>query len=68
MEAPQFDPGLKQLLLRETGSVLGDGISGTIGVLTKPTDEDTLLAAVRFALQRREDANAEAPPSIRCFG
>ena len=48
--------------------LLGDGISGTIGVLTKPTDEDTLLAAVRFALQRREGANAEAPPSIRCFG
>jgi DNA-binding response OmpR family regulator len=48
--------------------LLGDGISGTIGVLTKPTDEETLLAATRFALRRREDADAEAPPSIRCFG
>ena len=48
--------------------LLGDGVSGTIGVLTKPTDEETLLAATRFALQRREGAPAEAPPSIRCFG
>ena len=48
--------------------LLGDGISGTIGVLTKPTDEDTLLAATHFALKRREGAPAEAPPSIRCFG
>ena len=48
--------------------LLGNGISGTIGVLTKPTDEETLLAATRFALKRRAGANAEAPPSIRCFG
>lgn len=48
--------------------LLGEGISGTIGVLTKPTDEQTLLAATRFALRRGEDAAAEAPPSIRCFG
>ena len=48
--------------------LLGEGISGTIGVLTKPTDEQTLLAATRFALRRGKDAAAEAPPSIRCFG
>lgn len=48
--------------------LLGTGISGTIGVLTKPTDEETLLAATQFALKRRAGANAEAPPSIRCFG
>jgi DNA-binding response OmpR family regulator len=48
--------------------LLGNGISGTIGVLTKPTDEETLLAATQFALKRRAGANAEAPPSIRCFG
>ncbi len=48
--------------------LLGDGISGTIGVLTKPTDEDTLLAAVSFALRRRHGVEAEAPSSIVCFG
>ena len=39
------------------------GIAGTIGVLTKPTDESSLTSAVAFALRR----SAEAPPSLRCF-
>lgn len=47
--------------------VLGDGVSGTIGVLTKPTDEETLLAATRFALRYREDASVESPPAVRRF-
>ena len=29
--SPQFDPALKQLLLRETGSALGEGISEEVG-------------------------------------
>lgn len=48
--------------------LLGDGVAGTIGVLTKPTDETVLTAAVAFALRRREGRPAEAPPSLRCFG
>lgn len=48
--------------------LLGGGIAGTIGVLTKPTDEESLLSAVRFGLQRRNGEQAEAPPFIRCFG
>ena len=48
--------------------LLGDGIAGTIGVLTKPTDEESLLSAVRFGLQRKSGEDAEAPPFIRCFG
>lgn len=48
--------------------ILGDGIAGTIGVLTKPTDEASLTSAVKFALQRRHGQAAEAPPSLRCFG
>lgn len=48
--------------------LLGDGIAGTIGVLTKPTDEESLLKAVRFGLRRRKGEKAEAPPFIHCFG
>jgi DNA-binding response OmpR family regulator len=47
--------------------MLGDGIAGTIGVLTKPTDEETLLAATRFALRYREDDTAEAPAAVLRF-
>jgi len=48
--------------------LLGDGIDGTIGVLTKPADEDCLLDAVRFGLRRRRGEQAQLPPFIRCFG
>lgn len=47
--------------------LLGKGIAGTIGVLTKPTDEPTLTSAVAFALRRIKGEPAEAPPALRCF-
>ena len=47
--------------------MLGDGIAGTIGVLTKPTDEASLIAAVTYALARSSGEAAAAPPSLRCF-
>ncbi len=48
--------------------LLGNGISGTIGVLTKPTDKASLTSAVAFALRRLRGEAAEAPPALRCFG
>ena len=49
--------------------LLGDGVAGTIGVLTKPTDEESLLSAVAYASRRRSgDEQVQAPPFIRCFG
>jgi DNA-binding response OmpR family regulator len=48
--------------------ILGSGIAGTIGVLTKPTDESSLISAVEFALHRRQGQQADAPPALRCFG
>ena len=47
--------------------LLSDGIAGTIGVLTKPTDQSSLTSAVAFALRHRQGEPAEAPPSLRCF-
>lgn len=48
--------------------LLGDGIAGTVGVLTKPTDEASLLQAVEFALRTRQGEPAAAPPpALRCF-
>jgi DNA-binding response OmpR family regulator len=48
--------------------ILGNGVAGTIGVLTKPTDEASLLAAVEYGLCRRKGEEAAAPPAMRCFG
>ncbi|GAA4753365.1 response regulator [Sphingomonas daechungensis] len=47
--------------------LLGDGVAGTIGVLTKPTDEPSLVSAVTFALRKRQGEPAEAPKALRCF-
>jgi len=47
--------------------LLGDGIAGTVGVLTKPTDEASLTAAVAYALGRSRGQEVQAPPSLRCF-
>ena len=48
--------GVTVLFITANPRQLGDGIAGTIGVLTKPTDEATVRAAVDYALgaaQRR---------------
>lgn len=47
--------------------LLGDGIAGTIGVLTKPVDQDSLLPAVDFALARYRGQMVDAPSSLQCF-
>ncbi len=57
------DHRARVLFVTANPRLLGDGISGTVGVLTKPTDEASLTSAVAFALRRSD----EAPPSLRCF-
>ena len=47
--------------------LLGEGIAGTVGVLTKPTDQASLTAAVAFALARSSGEDVPAPESLRCF-
>lgn len=48
--------------------VLGDGIAGTIGVLTKPTDQTAVASAVDYALRvRRGEAEITPPPILRTF-
>lgn len=55
------------LFITANPRLLGEGIAGTIGVLTKPTDDETLTSAVHFALARRQGQPAEAPAALRCF-
>lgn len=61
--------GVTVLFITANPRVLGDGVAGAIGVLTKPTDEGTVRAAVDFALRRRSgDQEVNAPPALRLFG
>lgn len=49
--------------------LLGDGVAGTIGVLTKPTDDEIVAAAVDFALAKRAGATPTPTPpaALRVF-
>lgn len=47
---------------------LGNGIAGTIGVITKPTDRETVKAAVSYVFARREGRTAAPPPALKLFG
>lgn len=61
--------GVTVLFITANPRELGDGVAGTIGVLTKPTDEDTVRAAVDYALGVRKGHRSVSPPrSLRLFG
>ena len=61
--------GVTVLFITANPRILGNGVAGTIGVLTKPTDEATVRAAVDFALSRRTGAPMLAPPAaLTLFG
>lgn len=59
--------GVSVLFITANPGVLGDGIAGTVGVITKPTDEKTLQKAVEYALGVRRGRLVEAPSRLRLF-
>ena len=61
--------GVTVLFITANPRQLGDGIAGTIGVLTKPTDEATVRSAVNYALGVRNGDRSLSPPvSLKLFG
>lgn len=62
------DKGVTVLFLTANPRILGDGIAGTVGVLTKPTDSDTVRNAVNYALGLRDGLSAAPPRALKLFG
>lgn len=62
------DKGVTVLFLTANPRLLGDGIAGTVGVLTKPTDQVIVRDAVNYALGLREGRKATKPQALRLFG
>jgi len=60
--------GVPVIFITANPAQIGDGVAGTIGVLTKPTDQTTLLAAVAYALHGRRAADVAPPPALKLFG
>ena len=59
--------GIPVIFITANPTQLGEGVAGTIGVLTKPTDEETLLQAVSFALGSRAGRAVLPPAAMRLF-
>ena len=63
------DQGVTVVYMTANPGMLGEGVAGTIGVLSKPTDERAVQTAVDYALGCRNGEPAElAPPELRLFG
>jgi DNA-binding response OmpR family regulator len=60
--------GVTVVFITANPRLLGDGIAGAIGVITKPTDEKTVKAAVDYALGVREGRAVVPPPALKLFG
>lgn len=61
--------GVTVLYMTANPGMVRDGVAGTIGVLSKPTDERAVQSAVDYALRRREGRPVEyAPPELQLFG
>ena len=60
--------GVTVLFVTANPRLLGRGIAGAVGVITKPTDDEMVTAAVRYALAVRTGQPAKAPPHLKLFG
>ena len=62
------DMGVTVLFMTANPGMLREGVAGTIGVLSKPSDERAVQTAVDYALRRRQGRPVEyAPPELRLF-
>lgn len=62
------DDGVTVIYITANPGMLQSGVSGTIGVLCKPTDEYAVQNAVEYALHRRMGHLMQvAPPELRLF-
>ena len=59
--------GVTVVFITANPSLLGNGVAGAIGVITKPTDERTVKAAVDYALGVREGRAVSPPSALRLF-
>lgn len=61
--------GVTVLFMTANPGMVREGVAGTVGVLTKPADEQAVSTAVAYALRRRQGQPIEyAPPGLQLFG
>lgn len=60
--------GVTVLFVTANPRQLGDGIAGTVGVITKPADDEMVKTCVAYALAHREGRPVTPPRYLRTFG
>jgi DNA-binding response OmpR family regulator len=60
--------GVPVVFITANPTQLGNGIAGTVGVVTKPTDQDTLAAVLDYVFASRSGSSAPVPARLRLFG
>ena len=62
------EEGVTVLYMTANPGMVREGVAGTLGVLSKPTDEWAVQKAVDYALRRRNgEPVLYAPPELRLF-
>ena len=62
------DHGVTVLFMTANPGMVRDGVAGTVGVLSKPSDERAVQTSVDYALGRRAGRPVEyAPPELHLF-
>lgn len=60
--------GVTVVFMTANPGMVRNGVAGTIGVLSKPTDERAVQTAVDYALRRRQGQPVDyAPPELQVF-
>ena len=60
--------GVSVLFMTANPGMVREGVAGTIGDLSKPTDEHAVQTAVDYALRRRQGEPVQyAPPGLQLF-
>lgn len=60
--------GVTVLFVTANPRLLGNGIAGAVGVITKPADEEMVKSCVAYALAHRDGRPATPPRYLRTFG
>lgn len=59
--------GTSVLFLTANPSMLGNGIAGALGVVSKPYDDDVIDSVLEFIVSHRAGACPTPPPAVRVF-
>ena len=59
--------GVSVVFVTANPGMLGRGVRGTLGVMSKPCDDESVSDALNYALAHRNGVAAAPPPDMRTF-